>query len=130
MISNLRLVPDVKVQAGDQSHSNYSLPGLVGLLNRLASNSRPEFVRGDIGWGTDGVMSELEEINQRYLFKLRKANNVRNLIYKHHCLGEWSYINKQWEAKEDVLCLQGWKNERWVNIVRRRLSNEYTLGTE
>jgi hypothetical protein len=130
MMSNLRLVLDVEVQAGDQSHSNYSLPGLVGLLNRLAADSRPAFVRGDIGWGTDRVMSELEEINQRYLFKLRKSNKVKNLIYKHHCLGEWSYINKEWEAKEDVLRLQGWETERRVIIVRRRLSNENTLGIE
>jgi len=51
MIGNLRLVLNVEVQAGNQSHSNDSLPGLVSLLNRLLSESKPEFVRSDIGWG-------------------------------------------------------------------------------
>ncbi len=130
MMANLRLVLDVEVQAGDQSHSNYSLPGLVALLNRLPADSRPEFVRGDIGWGTDNVMTELEDINQRYLFKLRKSSNVNKLIYKHHCLGEWSYINKEWEAKEDILRLDGWEKERRVIVVRRQLSSDSVLGLE
>ncbi len=88
MIGNLRLVLDVEVQAGNQSHSNDSLPGLVSLLNRLPADSKPEFVRGDIGWGTDNAMREMEAINQRYLFKLKKSKNVKELIYKHHCLGD------------------------------------------
>ena len=57
MIANLRLVLEVEVQPGDQSHSNHSLPGLVSLLKRLPIDSRPEFVRGDIGWGTDPMMT-------------------------------------------------------------------------
>ncbi len=36
-----------------------SLPGLLSLLNRLPADSKPELVRGDIGFGTDTVMSEL-----------------------------------------------------------------------
>jgi hypothetical protein len=103
---------------------------LVALLNRLPIDSKPEFVRGDIGWGTDNVMTEMEGINQHYLFKLKRSNNVKKLIYRHHCLGEWSYINKEWEAKEDVLQLQGWEKERRVVVVRRRLSSDHIIGIE
>ena len=130
MMANLRIVLDVEVQAGDQSHSNHSLPGLVALLNRLPIDGKPEFVRGDIGWGTDNVMKEMEEIDQRYLFKLKRSNNVKKLIYRHHCLGEWSYINKEWEAKEDVLQLQGWEKERRVVVIRRRLSSDHIISIE
>ena len=130
MMANLRLVLDVEVQAGDQTHSTHSLPGLVAWLTRLPAASRPEFVRGDIGWGTDTVMAELEAIEQRYLFKLRKSSNVKTLIYKHHCLGQWTYINKEWEAKEDTIQLQGWDKERRVVIVRRRLSSDNVLAIE
>lgn len=130
MIGNLRLVLDVEVQAGNQSHSNDSLPGLVSLLNRLPADSKPEFVRGDIGWGTDNAMREMEAINQRYLFKLKKSKNVKELIYKHHCLGEWRYINKAWEAKEDVLQLQGWEKARRVVVVRRHISADHIIGVE
>ena len=130
MMANLRLVLEVEVQAGDRSHSNHSLPGLVALLDRLPADGRPEFVRGDIGWGTDNAMMQMEEIDQRYLFKLKKSKNVKKLIYKHHCLGEWIYINGEWEAKEDVLQLQGWEKERRVVVVRRRLSNDNIVGIE
>ena len=124
MMANLRLVLEVEVQAGNQSHSNYSLPGLVSLLNRLPTDGKPEFVRGDIGWGTDNAMAQMEDIEQPYLFKLKKSKNVKELIYKQHCLGEWIHINKEWEAKEDTLQLQGWEKARRVVVVRRHLSTD------
>ncbi len=130
MIANLRLVLEVEVQAGNQSHSNDSLPGLVALLKRLPADSKPEFVRGDIGWGTDNAMREMEAMNQPYLFKLKKSTHVKSLIHKHHCQGEWLYINREWEAKEDRLQLQGWETARRVVVVRRRISSDQLVGIE
>ncbi len=130
MMANLRLILEVEVQAGNQSHSNDSLPGLVALLDRLPADGKPEFVRGDIGWGTDNAMNEMEAIKQAYLFKLKKSKNVKELIYKHHCLGEWVYINKEWEVKEDLLQLQGWEKSRRVIVVRRKLSSDNIVGIE
>ncbi|MCN4144747.1 MAG: hypothetical protein LC437_06770 [Thiohalomonas sp.] len=71
---------DVEVQSGDQSNSSHSMPGLTSLLHRLPLNGKPAFVRGDIAWGTDNVMTQLETIFQNYLFKLKKSNNVKKLI--------------------------------------------------
>lgn len=130
MIANLRLVLDVEVQAGDQAQSAHSLPGLLAILNELPIEQRPTFVRGDCDWGSNRVMSELEEINQDYLFKLKKSKNVKALINKHHCLGEWTYFNEGWEAKSDQLQLQSWEKERRVVIVRRRISNENIMTLE
>ncbi|VAW70786.1 hypothetical protein MNBD_GAMMA10-2108 [hydrothermal vent metagenome] len=103
---------------------------LISLLKRFPQGSKPEFVRGDIAWGTDNMMREMQEINQKYLFKLKKSVNVKELIYKHHCLGEWEYINKEWEAKEDTLKLQGWDKARRVVVVRRRISSDHIIGIE
>jgi len=130
MMANLRVVLEVEVQAGNQSHSNHSLPGLISLLKRLPTDGKPEFVRGDIGYGTDNIMTEMEAINQHYLFKLKKSKAVKNLVNRHHCLGEWFYINKEWEAKEDVIQLQGWKYERRVAIIRRRISSDNIVALE
>ncbi len=47
MVANLRLVLEVEVQAGNQLHSNDSLPGLVSLLNRLPTDSKPEAADSD-----------------------------------------------------------------------------------
>jgi Transposase DDE domain group 1 len=130
MMANLRLVLDVEVKAGDQSHSTHSLPGLISLLDRLPTECKPEFVRGDIGFGTDTVMRELEAINQSYLFKLKKSQNVINLIYKHHGVGEWTAVHSGWEAKFSDLALQGWKEKRRVVIIRRKISSNNILGVE
>lgn len=124
MIANLRLILDVSIQAGSQSHSSYSLPGLMSLLTRFSQEQKPAFVRGDIGWGTDTVMRDLEHVNQPYLFKLKKSNNVYKLIYKHHGEGKWTNVKLGWEAKEAQLKLQGWGSERRVIIVRRQLSQD------
>jgi len=124
MIANLRLVLEVEVQAGNKAHSNHSLPGLIALLKRLPDNCKPEFVRGDIGYGTDNMMKELEALLQPYLFKLKRSKYVKELIHKHHGLGEWIVVRKGWEAKEDSLQLVGWEKERRVVIIRRRLSKD------
>ena len=126
MMANLRMILEVEVKSGDQSHSSHSLPGLISLLNRLPEEGKPQFVRGDIAWGTETVMTDLENINQRYLFKLKKSKNVMGLIYKHHGIGKWSTVHEGWEAKEDSLQLQGWDKKRRVVIVRRKLSGKST----
>jgi len=130
MIANLRLVLDVEVQAGDQAQSSHSLPGLMGILKRLSSEERPQFVRGDCDWGSHRVMSELEDIQQDYLFKLKKSTYVKALINRHHCLGQWRYFNDGWEAKTDSLQLKSWDKQRRVVILRRRVSSDSVLGLE
>ena len=130
MMANLRLVLDVEVKAGDQSHSSHSLPGLMSLLKELPEDKKPKFARGDIGFGTDRVMQDLESISQPYLFKLKKSKNVVNLIYKHHGLGKWTQVHQGWEAKEACLKLHGWEYERRVIITRRKLSGNSIIGIE
>lgn len=127
LIANLRLVLDAEVQAGDHSHSSHSLPGLLELLDTFPEDSKPAFIRGDCDWGSDSNMSQLEEKNYRYLFKLKKSKYVKTLITKHHSLGEWCYFNDGFEAKEDVLKLMGWQQSRRVIIVRRRLQKSSTI---
>ena len=46
-IANLRLVLDVEVKPGNQTHSNYSAPGLWELLERIGRAHWPALVRGD-----------------------------------------------------------------------------------
>ncbi len=41
MMANLRLVLDVEVRAGNESHSNYSMPGLVWLLGSVVTRYKP-----------------------------------------------------------------------------------------
>lgn len=122
LIGKLRLVLEVVVQPGDQSHACHSMPGLMALLDRLPGDAKPEFIRGDCDFGNNNVMSELETTGHRYLFKLRKSKWVNRLIEHHHGKGNWTVFNDRCEAKEASLQLLGWKSARRVVIVRRRLN--------
>ncbi len=73
MIANLRLILDVEVQAGNQSASSYSAPGLWSLLERIPKTHWPQFIRGDCDWGNDNIMTEAERLGVDYLFKLRQS---------------------------------------------------------
>ena len=130
LMANIRLVLDVEVQPGDQSHSSHSMPGLMNLLQKLPEGCKPSFIRGDCDWGNDAVMTALENNSYRYLFKLKKSKNVKNLIAKHHVLGNWTYFKGDWEAKEDILQLMGWEKARRVIIVRRRVRSNLVLAVE
>ncbi len=130
LIANLRLVLNVEVLPGDESHSSHSLPGLLDLLDRLPENCRPEFIRGDCDFGSHQIMSELEGRQQGYLFKLKKSKRVKDLILQNHCKHNWQRFTCDFEAKASTLKLMGWDKARRVIIVRRRVITESIVGVE
>jgi hypothetical protein len=130
MIANLRLVLDVEVQPGTCTAAKYSAPGLWELLERLPRDCWPSFIRGDCDWGVDDVMLMAEEAELPYLFKLRQSKNVKKLIHKAHCSGDWSYTTAGWEALESELQLNSWDRARRVVIIRRRLPKDIVVAME
>jgi hypothetical protein len=130
LMANTRLVLEVDVQPGNQSHARHTLPGLHQLLERLPAHCQPAFIRGDCDWGNDPVMAELEEMGQNYLFKLKRSKGVKALIGKVHGQGKWTRFNDEWELKESQLQLYGWQRSRRVVIVRRRLNKDALIGVE
>ena len=124
LIANLRLVLDVEVHPGDESQSSHSLPGLLTLLDGLPAKSRPWIVRGDCDFGSQAIMTALEEREQKYLFKLKKSKRVKELINRHHCKSDWMAFGKGIEAKESLVQLMGWDIPRRVIITRRRLETK------
>ena len=69
LIASLRLVLDVEVQAGNQTASKYSSPGLWELLGRLPRAHWPALLRGDRDWGTPANLSRAEQEGVDDLFK-------------------------------------------------------------
>ncbi len=130
IMANTRLVLEVDVQPGDQSHSSHTMPGLIDLLKRLPEESQPVFIRGDCEWGNNPVMNELEAIGQRYLFKLKRSKRVKALISKVHGQGGWTRFNSEWEVKESWLELHGWQRSRRIIVTRRRLPKDSMVGLE
>jgi hypothetical protein len=130
MIANLRLILDVEVQAGNQSASCYSAPGLWALLERIPRQHWPAFVRGDCDWGSDAIMSEAEQRGLPYLFKLRQSGLVKKLILQQHCRPGWEQTVAGWEALTTDLKLSSWKTSRRVVLVRRKLSGSVVVAPD
>lgn len=130
LMANTRLVLEVDVQAGNQTSSGYSMPGLVALIQRLLPAERPAFVRGDCDWGNDAIMKELEDLQQPYLFKVKRTKGVKQLIAKVHGQGQWQRFNDGWEVKESTLQLYGWKQPRRVVVTRRRIKGDPVFALE
>ena len=128
-IGNLRMVLDVEVQGGKASAAKHSLPRLRLLIERLAPEERPALARGDNAFGNEGVMGEMEEIGQRYLFKLRQTAGVKRLIERQWQKGEWQDVGQGFDAVESELRLTGWSRSRRVVVLRRRIKDNLVAET-
>lgn len=121
LVGNLRLVLDVQVSSGKQHASRYMKAGLGRLLDELGER-RPALVRGDSGYGNEGVLLELEERRQPYLLRLRQTANVQRLVARQFGRCDWSAPDAQGcQMVEDRLKLHGWSRERRVVIMRQRI---------
>lgn len=129
-IANLRLILDVEVQAGNEMAASYTAPSLWSLLDRLPREQWPEFIRGDCGFGSDGVMSVAEEKDVPYLFKIKQTKNVKRLIERLMLNQDWSQANQGWEGQESYLQLTGWSKPRRVVVLRRRVQKQFCALTE
>ena len=128
-IGNLRMVLDIEVQGGKASAAKHSLPRLRLLIERLAPEERPALARGDNAFGNEGVMGEMEEIGQRYLFKLRQTAGVKRLIERQWQQGEWQDVGQGFDAVESELRLTGWSRSRRVVVLRRRIKDNLVAET-
>jgi hypothetical protein len=88
-MAGARLVLDVDVTAGDEHGSHHSAPSLWALLDRTARDCWPRLLRGDNGFGNEGIMREAERRELAYLFKLRLTANVKREIRRLSARREW-----------------------------------------
>lgn len=120
-VGNLRLVLDVQVNAGKQHSSVHAKAALARLLDELG-DKRPALVRGDSGYGNEGILLELESRRQPYLLRLRQTANVQRLVARQFARMDWSRADAQGcQMVEDGLQLHGWSKKRRVVIVRQRI---------
>ena len=120
-VGNLRLVLDVQVNSGKQHTSVHAKAGLARLLDELGDR-RPALVRGDCGYGNEGILVELEQRGQPYLLRLRQTKNVQRLVARQFSRMDWSRADAQGcQMVQDWLRLDGWSAKRRVVIVRKRI---------
>ena len=94
LVGNLRLVLDVQVSSGKQHSSGHAKAALGRLLDELG-DKRPALVRGDSGYGNEGVLLELEGRGQPYLLRLRQTKNVQRLVARQFARADWSRPDRQ-----------------------------------
>lgn len=120
-VGNLRLVLDVQVSAGKQHTSVHAKAALGRLLDELG-DKRPTLVRGDSGYGNEGILLELETRKQPYLLRLRQTANVQRLVARQFARQDWSPPDTQGcQMVQEHLQLHGWSKKRRVVIVRQRI---------
>ncbi len=79
-------------------------------------------MRGDSGYGNEGILTELESQGQRYLLRLRQTKNVQRLVAQQFAREDWSRPDNQGcQMVQAQLQLQGWSSKRRVIIVRQRI---------
>ena len=121
-VGNLRLVLDAQVSPGKQHTSGHARAALGRLLDELGEERRPALVRGDSGYGNEGMLVELESRGVPYLLRLRQTANVQRLVARQFGRDDWSRPDTQGcQMREASLKLHGWSRERRVVIVRQRL---------
>jgi DDE family transposase len=129
-MAGLRLMLGVTVAAGNASHANTTLPGLIELIERLPPEKRPALVRGDCGQGGEPTMAALEARGVHYLFKLRLTKNVKRYIEQMFATPEWSEAGQGWQGREGSIQLTGWSRARRIVILRRALQGEVLLSDD
>jgi len=121
LVSNLRLVLEVQLSTGKQHTSGHAKAALGRLLDELG-DKRPALVRGDSGYGNEGILVELEQRQQRYLLRLRQTANVQRLVTMAFGRTDWSRPDSQGcQMIEGQVRLHGWSKTRRVVIVRQRI---------
>lgn len=100
------------------------------MLDELPAERRPKMVRGDCGFGSDGIMRELEARAQPYLFKLRLSKNVKRHIERLFRVSGWTDAGQGWEGMDSTLALTGWEAKRRVVVLRRPLQGEMLVAQE
>jgi Transposase DDE domain group 1 len=123
-IGNMRLVLDAEVQPGKAHAAKHSMPRLSTLLQTLPAQERPRLVRGDCAFGNEGVIAEMERLDQAYLFKLRQSAGVKRLIERQWSREDWQNAGQGFEAVEAQLKLCGWSRARRVVVLRRSVKGD------
>jgi hypothetical protein len=118
-VGHLQLCLDVQVRPGNETAGSFGLSALVNWLQRIPKSELPKFVRGDIGYGTQTWMIQLEALGVLYLCKLKQTKGVKELVRLTELHSEWEQGLGTWQYCESALKLRGWDCERRVVIYRR-----------
>jgi hypothetical protein len=128
LIAQLRLVLGAEVQAGNEAASSHAQPSFWEYFDALPRASRPVFLRGDIGWGSERMMQDAEQRDQPYLFKIRQSAKIKELLAGSFAMDQWQSAGQGWQGTWSEVRLAGWTNKRRIVILRRPLREDLVVA--
>lgn len=124
MIANIRMILDVEVMPGNENSASYTLPHLLEWIDALPVDQRPKFIRGDCAFGTNAVMTQCEERQLPYLFKLKQTAKIKRYISEKMLESEWESAGQGWQGISGEIQLMGWSHSRRIVVLRRKIKKE------
>jgi hypothetical protein len=129
-MANTRMALGVEVEPGDMHTGKHVSVGMWRLLDSMPRELWPEFIRGDVSFGSEPIMHEAEERNLHYLTKLRLTANVKKLIHRLIAKGEWVDAGQGFKGCESTLSLTGWSRSRRVIVLKRPIRGEVLISDD
>jgi hypothetical protein len=126
-MANTRMALGVEVEAGDKHTGKHVAVGLWKYLDSLPRELWPDFIRGDVSFGSESIMYEAEERQLHFLSKLRLTSNVKKLIERVIAKGDWIDAGQGFRGAETTLRLTGWSKSRRVIVLKRPIRGEVLL---
>jgi Transposase DDE domain group 1 len=118
-VANLRLCLGVDVMPGKKHAAGEGMPGLWRLLSGMQRSHWPSLLRGDCAYGVEKILTQCEERELPYLFKLKHTPNVKKLVQRALRHGaNWEPAGPGWQCMEAEIRLTGWMRARRAILVR------------
>lgn len=127
-MANTRMALGLEVEPGDRHTGKHVAVGLWKVIDSMARELWPSFIRGDVAFGSEPVMFEAEKREIHYLTKLRLTSNVKKLIGRLIAKGEWVDAGQGFKGAEATLRLTRWSKERRVIVLKRPIREATPLS--
>jgi hypothetical protein len=118
-IGSARITLGVDVLPGRQHAGACGMARLWSFLDAISPDLWPFLLRGDVGYGNDGIMSEAEARGLTYLFKIKRTGLAKELFTYLADDNKWKDCGCGWESHEHHLKLSSWKLARRLVFIRR-----------
>lgn len=118
-IGSARITLGVDILPGKQHSGVCGMRSLWALLDATPRHLWPYLLRGDVGYGSDGIMSEAEARGLPYLFKIKRTGLAKELFAFLSKDDGWTDCGCGWEGREHRIRLSTWKLARRCIFIRR-----------
>jgi hypothetical protein len=128
-LRTLRVALDVEVRSGKEHACRHGLSNLWRVWDRLTPGQRPLLMCGDANYSNERLMAQCEERGQKYLFRQRSTQGVRQLVRWLEGQGGWQPLTDGWSGAEGQLQLTGWTRQRRTVVLRRKRPDRSDLAS-